>query len=65
MNLAVLLRIIDGCCLHCFDVMGDEIDDEEDTVNGGTKDGALLDKKADAKYEPLLKTARRMLADEI
>ena len=42
-----------------------EIDDDEDTVNGGTNDGALLDKKADAKYEPLLKTARRMLADEI
>ena len=65
MNLAVLLRIIDGRCLHCFDVMGDEIDDEEDTVNGGTKDGAL-DKKADAKHEPFLPIARRrMLADEI
>lgn len=58
MNLAVLLLLIDGCCLHCFDVwvMG-EIDDEEDTANGGTNDGALLDKKADAKHEPFLPIA--------
>ena len=54
MNLAVLLLLIDGCCLHCFDVvwvMGDEIDDE-DTANG-----ALLDKKADAKHDPFLPIA--------
>jgi len=34
-----------------------EIDDEEDTANGGTNDGALLDKKADAKHEPFLPIA--------
>ena len=64
-NLAVLLLLID-CCLHCFDVwvMGDENDDDEDTA-GGTNDGALLDKKADAKYEPLLPIIWRILADVI
>jgi len=55
MNLVVLLLI--DSCLHCFDVwvMG-EIDDE-DTANGGTINGALLDKKADAMHEPFLPIA--------
>ena len=65
-NLAVLLLLlIDGCCIHCLDVMGDEIDDDEDTTDDGTNDGALLDKKANAKDEPLQPIDRRMIADEI
>ena len=66
MNLAVLLLLIDSCLHCCFDVwvMMGEIIDDEDTANGGTNDGALLDMKADAKYdEPLLPIAWRILAD--